>query len=149
MQDMLRNDKCCPPSSVLQNALLRQRLPVKIRVFRGIKSYNSAPEVRAQFDNLKVGDKIMDKGFMSTTLSEHNTNSFMPEGGPGKECCTMVINLPKGFPTFWISALDIEESRFHEDEILLPKNTILKLTKEKIVFGNRRELTFDAIAPLK
>lgn len=108
---------------VLDDAIAKHRLAAPATVYRGISG--------SYLHELKVGDRIRDQAFLSTTTSrsaaERFAKALTPDEGNGK---VMRLELPKGF-----SALPVPSGL---NEYLLPRNTGFKvkaITDDEVVVG--------------
>ena len=138
----------------LDNLIGKYPLPAQLTVYRGM--YTDS-EFLARLNQQQY---FQDKGFISTSRSSVVANDFaqMAKGFSGikdGEAVMMKINLPKGFKAAPIeTAVD---SQFAEQrEVLLPRNTVFKVTKisrrEGLKEGDKRKIAtilieVDASAP--
>lgn len=80
------------------------------------------------YTNVKEGDIIKDKMFISTSLDEKQTKKFAEKDGRNK-ACLFKIKANKGSSGLYIGDNLIEDDNSYEDELLLPKSSELKVTK--------------------
>lgn len=80
------------------------------------------------YTDVKEGDTIKDKMFISTSLDEKQTKKFAEKDGRNK-ACLFKIKANKGSSGLYIGDNLIEDDNSYEDELLLPKSSELKVTK--------------------
>ena len=85
-----------------------------VRVFRGTSD-------RSWLEKLKVGDTVIDNGFVSTTLTREGAGGYL-----GTRGAFMVIDIPKGTNAAWMNAL----KNIGEEELILPRG--LKMVIKEI-----------------
>lgn len=122
MNATLRDGKKPGESSRLLDAALRRAsLPEPIEVRRGI---SNLPKMGYDINQIRFGDEITDKGFMSTTLK--------PEAdfGGGAKGAWFTVRLPAGAPGAYVNASP-QSSHEHEREFLLPPGSKFRVVEVK------------------
>lgn len=119
----------------IQNVLLRQSLPASVTCYRFISLRGIRNEVvRNNIQNMKIGDVLTDKSFMSTFLELKEDNEIFKEyiARVKNSCCVYKINVPRGFPAMWVGEITkkVLPWQSDEDELLLPHDTRLELVEK-------------------
>ena len=146
MNDCLRSkdvDSCKPNIvnfiNTMEKVLSRNDAPKtkgNIYVYRGIdpSSSTDAEKFAKRIKNLKIGDIIEDRAFVSTSV-QHPPSGFI-----GKTCCLLKIRVPSGTPAYYIGE---DSSSSSEEEVILLPGTSFKLTDIKprgtVVRGNKTD----------
>lgn len=133
LNDRLRHDR--PLSGhqaqqveLIDRALARQHTPFQVKAYRAFRISPAAAE--AKYGRLRPGDVIQDKAFLSTGLRESVTSKYNNSGW------LMEIDVPPGTPGYYAPYRAFTPSRtprslaaiIGEDELLLPRNTMLRVT---------------------
>jgi hypothetical protein len=119
-------------------AMAKNPLTKPETVFRGIKSTNF---LGGETDPNKIrGMTIVDKGFMSTSANAEAAAGF----SVGKGGVNMTIHAPKGLHALDIRNHIFTDQAFEEHEILLPRNTKLKITRAEQQ-GSQLRLTAEVV----
>lgn len=107
----------------LDGALSKSVTKKSATVFRGMRSYPSFP------GHFNPGSTLTDAGYMSTAVSDGPPENY-------KADVMLEIDVPKG-----AHALDMHGARLthhaEEHELLLPRNTQLRIRSDTMVFGQR------------
>lgn len=116
----------------LDSRLGKSNTPKSIIVARWVEE---ASFVQA-FPNLRISQKIMDKGFLSTSLNIRYAKGHDEE--PKRKFdqeLLLLIRVPKGSSCLYVSTIS---NRKHEQEVLLPRNTTLLVEGiHKVFFKNK------------
>ena len=109
--------------SHIDAAMAKNPLTKNETVFRGIKSTKF---LNGETDPAKIkGMTIVDKGFMSTSANTEVAAGF----SVGKGGVNMTIHVPKGTKALDIRNHIFTDQAFEEHEVLLARNTKLKITR--------------------
>ena len=124
--------------SHIDSAMAKNPLTKNETVFRGIKSTKF---LNGETDPAKIkGMTIVDKGFMSTSANSETAAGF----SVGKGGVNMTIHVPKGLKALDIRNHIFTDQAFEEHEILLPRNTKLKITRAEQQ-GSQLRLTAEVV----
>lgn len=90
------------------------------------------------FPNLRIGIKIKDKGYLSTSLNIRYVHGYdnEPKRNFDKELL-LLIKVPKGSSCLYVGNFG---NRSHEQEVLLPRNTTLLVESIHEVYYSRKVL---------
>lgn len=103
-------------SDHLDRAISKTRLPADALLYRGV-----GQTLAGELADLKPGQTITDKAFMSTSRREQVANGFA--SGSGILRTLIEIRAPKGMPALDLGLLS---TRNVEQEVVLPRNTELR-----------------------
>lgn len=113
----------------IEDALDEASLPKSIVVYRGIKPFS---KINEQWDAIKEGDRLVDLGFLSTSLDKTTAKSFV---GYEKIKLTYLLEiiLPAGTPAALISEHVLQDREIvGEYEVLLQRNIPLRVVGKQV-----------------
>lgn len=118
----------------LDESFSQTSLKEDIKLFRGVDSNHP---ISKQFDSLQGGEILQDVSFQSTSLNRQTASGFTTDKDDfWNDSTGIIINIlaPKGSKVLPI----LHGSMSHEQEMLLPRNSLFKITE---IDKTNREIT--------
>jgi len=110
----------------LQKAIKKVKIKENILVARG----TTVSAIGGDWDAVRIGDVITDKGFVSTSLREETAINFIDR--KGERGILMYIKIPKGTNGIMV---DVAVNDSWENEFLLKHGTKIRITGKRIENG--------------
>lgn len=119
----------------LNTAMSGKTLGVDVQAYRGVSSGPFANKLKnAHSAGELVGTSLQDPGFVSSTVSEGLANNWAGPGG-----VVLNLNVKKEQNALYVGGRDHKAGLYtefpHEHEMILPRNTIMLITKSEVING--------------